>query len=828
MKKTLKKWVGVLLILAMFPGVVGCGDETGTGAGAEVKITEADLTIWGVHASEKVLQGKELDYYSDIKEEADISLVMAKGEYESDQIIITPNVDIPYYNVEISDLVNETGEAKISKDKISVYHERYIPVSVNSEKTGAPLGMYPDALVPMSAIVKYEENKIKANENQGVYITIETTTDQAVGTYTGTVTLDFGSYKQSVPVRVEVVDVTVSEETHSRSTFLTRWAYEHGELDTSQEKIDAYNDALIKYRLAPEYVMLERDNSEEGIDQYVEKTLEYLLDPRLSTLCIPYGNNAKYGYSAIDEDVLAKYLYKYVEKSYELDFNLFSKLIVYNAIIDEATMRGQPDEQVLLNGRIFNQTVKKVADKVEADTSVTSPLKDEIVESIRNLPHVCTFAYEERYADYDGDSYINTFCPLYNSMDTEEQRALYCQNEKQPEMWWYGCNNPRYPYTSYHVDIVNTLPTRLLGWMQAEYNIVGNLYWSVNDYGILDDYFATDASRGSGVTMEGILFYPGGQYGLVEPIGSLRLEGIRDGLEEYEILYSMQEKFKQLNLSSEEFIASLTANLYSGSKNTATVNDFKQARTALLEAYAALSSPANLCIMESEESNGLVVSKVYANAGYTVKNGGKELTVKEAYGEGYLYTIETRLFDSQENYLDLSCTLDGKTYTLKQYLGGKVEEITAENLVSGFKSEGTEVNAELVDSPISGETGKVIRLSVGATREIDGIYQMVGFIDKAFNEKINENTQKVVVTFYNAGTEDIELSIAAKYKKNSLYMSMAACTIKPLETVSVELPFASNSWATSGALEKLRIRFGESMENPAKTVYVKNMLIYNK
>ena len=285
MKRTFKKWVGVLLVAAMFPTVVGCGKKPEPESG----ITEADLTIWGVHASEKVLQGKEIDYYSDIREEADVSLVMAKGEYESDQIIITPSKDIPYYNVEVSDLVNETGDAKIPKDKISVYHERYIPVSVNAEKTGAPLGMYPDALVPMSAIVKYEENKIKANENQGVYITFETTTDQAVGTYTGTVTLDFKSYKTSIPVTVDVLDVTVSEETHSRSTFLTRWAYEHGELDTSQEKVDAYNDALIKYRLAPEYVMLERDNTEEGIDLYVEKTLEYLLDPRLSCLCIPYG-----------------------------------------------------------------------------------------------------------------------------------------------------------------------------------------------------------------------------------------------------------------------------------------------------------------------------------------------------------------------------------------------------------------------------------------------------------------------------------------------------------------------------------------------------------
>lgn len=824
MKNSFRKRICAILSVILCASFAGCGDGN-----PSAKIRESDLTVWGVHASEKVLQGKEIDYYSDIKREADISLVMAKGEYESSQIIITPAKDVPYYNVKISDLTHEGGTAKISKDKISVYHERYIPVSVNAEKTGVPLGMYPDALVPMSAIVKYEENKIKANENQGVYITFETTTDQQAGTYKGTVTLDFKTFEKKVPVTVTVADVTVSEKTRSKSCFLTRWPFEHGELDSSQEKVDAYNDALVKYRLAPEYVVLENDNSEEGIDEYVDKSSKYLMDPRLSCLSIPCGSYDNYKYKTFNEQMLEKYLRKYIQKSYELNFNVIEKLIFYNATIDEAVILGMPDEQITLNAKLFNTTVKKVADEAENDASVSSPLKAEIVNSVRNLPQVCTFAYEERFADYDGDSYINTFCPFYNLMDTEEQRAKYHQNAKQPEMWWYGCNNPIYPYTSYHVDIANTLPPRLLGWMQAEYNIVGNLYWAVNDYGILEDYFATDAHRGStGVEMEGLLFYPGGQYGLVEPIASMRLESIRDGLEEYEIIYSLKEKFKEINLPSNEFISSLTSSLYVGARNSATVDSFRQARESLLNAYVALSSPANLCITKSEEKKGVVTSKVYAKEGYTVKNGGQELTVKEKCGDGYLYTVETNLMNSDSHYLDISCVADGKTYTLKQYLGGKVEKISAENLVSGFRSEGTEISAQLVDTPVPGETGKVVRLSVGATQQIDETYQMAGFIDKAFNQKIGEQTQKIVVTFYNGGTENVELSIAAKHKRNMLYVSSAKYTIKPSETVEVEMSFSGTSWATAGSLEKLRIRFGSEMEEPEKTVYVKNILIYNK
>lgn len=826
MRQIIRKCLCITLTLISCLGLFACGDNNNA---IGVKLNESDLTMWGVHASEKVMQDKDIEYYSGIKTEADVSLVMARGEYEGAQIIITPKKNVPYYNIEVSDLTSVAGD-KISKDNISVYHERYIPVSVNAEKTNLPLGMYPDALVPFSAIAKYEENKIDANKNQGVYLTVETSVDQPVGTYTGKVVLDFKSYKKSVPITVQVVDVTVSETTHSKSCFSIRWRYQQGELDTSQEKVEAYCDALIKYRLAPEFVMVEHDYSDEGMDVYVDISAQYLLNKRLSCLSIPCGSTTEHGYATFNEQRLAAFLRKYVAKSYELNFNLLDKLIFYNATIDEATAHNLPDEQVLLNGKLFNQTVEAVAKEVEEDESIVSPLKAEIAQSIRTMPHVNTFGYEERYADYEGANkdYINTFCPLFNLMDTEEQRAQYVQSEKQPEVWWYGCNNPIYPYTSYHIDIADTLPPRLLGWMQGEYGIVGNLYWAVNDYGLLDDYYTTDAYRAHSKNMEGILFYPGGQYGLTEPVGSLRLESIRDGLEEYEIIYAMKEKYKELGLSSKSWLSSLTASLYRGAQNVATVNDFKQARVSLFEASIALQSPANLCITDLTEINGKMISKVYASAGYELKNGGKTVTDKVKFGSGYVYTIETDRTLGSANYLDLSCTGEGGTYTLKQYLGGKVEEIKAENLLSGVNDDGASVTVKLIDNPISGETGKMLSLNIGGTISSDEVFQTIRLADKLLSEKVGKNTQKVVISFYNNGSEDLDIALSIKFKKDAVYVSSGKYTIKPSETKIIELSFAGTKWNKTGALENIRIRFGSGYEESEKTVCIKNILIYDK
>ena len=826
MRQIIKKSCCVILAFITCFGFVACN---GNKDNDSVKLNESDLTIWGVHASEKVMQDKEIGYYSGIRTDADIALIMARGEYEGAQIIITPEKDVPYYNVEVSDLTSAAGD-KIPKNKISVYHERYIPVSVNAEKTNVPLGMYPDALVPFSAIAKYEENKIEANKNQGVYLTIETSVEQPVGTYKGTVLLDFKSYKKSVPITVQVVDVTVSETTHSKSCFSIRWRYQQGELDTSQEKVEAYCDALIKYRLAPEFVMVEHDYSDEGMDVYVDISAQYLLNQRLSCLSIPCGSTTEHGYATFNEQRLATFLRKYVAKSYELNFNLLDKLIFYNATIDEATAHNLPDEQVLLNGKLFNQTVEAVAREVEEDESVNSLLKSEIAQSIRTMPHVNTFGYEERYADYDGENkdYINTFCPLFNLMDTEEQRAQYVQNEKQPEMWWYGCNNPIYPYTSYHIDIADTLPPRLLGWMQAEYGIVGNLYWAVNDYGLLDDYYTTDAYRAHGKNMEGILFYPGGQYGLTEPVGSLRLESIRDGLEEYEIIYAIKEKYKELGLSSKSWLSSLSASLYKGAQNIATVDDFKQARQSLFEASIALQSPSHLCITDLTESNGKMISKVYASDGYELKNGGKTVTDRVKFGDGYIYTIKTDLASADANYLDLACTGEGETYTLTQYLGGRVEEIKAEDLVASVGDDGATVTAKLIDTPIAGETGKILSLDIGGTVSSDEVFQTIKLVDKSLNEKVGKNTQKVVISFYNNGNEDLEIALSVKFKKDAIYVSSGKYAIKPKETSVIELSFSSTKWEKTGALENIRMRFGNGYEESGKTVCIKNILIYDK
>lgn len=822
MKKIFKFSTTILLVLAITLSSFAC-------SGGQKPLTAADVDFWGCHASVKILQDKPAENYTEYREEAKISLTMARGEFESSQIIMSPKKDVDYYNVSVSDLTNADGD-KISKEKISVYHERYIEITKNPEQNGVDLGMYPDALVPMENIVEYGHNKFKAGENQGVYVTIETALDQPVGTYTGKITINFTDFEKEIPVAVEVVNVTVSEEANAKNIFLNDWDYKHGELNTTQELVDAYTEKLIEYRLAPQRVIEEYVLDDAGIEAYVNKMAEYLIRPRVSNLDIPYSSTTINNHSVIDPVVFEKVLNKFVEKSFELDFNLMRKLTLYNRGLDEATFFGMAPEKIKLNAKVFNTTIEKVASTLESDNTISADkdaLRDEMVASIRKIPHVCTFPFSANYADFSTDEYINVNCPMFNYMDGEESRSQYCQSEKQPEMWWYGCDVPIYPYVNYHVDHKDTLNCRLLSWMQAEYNIVGNLYWATNDYNLQEDYYDMNGmGQPSSRNLEGMIFYPGGQYGILGPVASLRIEAIRDGLEEYEILIALKKQYEKLGFSSDDLVSSLSTSLYTGAKVIAELDSFKASRKSLLELAELVSSPAKLCLLgNTDNGNGTITSKVYMEGEYVLKNAGVAVTDKVAHNDGYIYSIQTNL-NSPQNYLDLSYEAEGREYKYSQYLGGKVEKVEIDDMLGGFTEDPATFTAEKIDGTTIGASGEFIKLSYD---EITDEAQRVILTSSVLSDKVGAQSSKMVFNIYNAGSEEIKITLSVKYKKSSIYTAEPAVMLKPGNN-TIEINVSNRNWQKSGKIDKVRFWVGEGSEGyfAPKTIYIGQIYVYTK
>ena len=102
---------------------------------------------------------------------------LAKNESEGVQLMITPEEDVAYYNVSVSDLSDNAGH---TISDVEVYAEFYVKLTKHTNPNSVrPLGYYPDALIPMEVSKKSGENKIGAGQNQAVYINV-TTSDRSL------------------------------------------------------------------------------------------------------------------------------------------------------------------------------------------------------------------------------------------------------------------------------------------------------------------------------------------------------------------------------------------------------------------------------------------------------------------------------------------------------------------------------------------------------------------------------------------------------------------------------------------------------------------------
>ena len=263
------------LALALpFALLAGCTPQGEKEVGKTYPGTLEDAKVWCVSAQEKVLKKEAPENYDGVSTEA-LSVTAAKGEYEGAQIILSAEEDLSY-EVKAGELTS--GSDKFPASNVEIFHEKYINVS--KPYGNVPAGYYPDALVPYENIKEAGENVVLAGENQGLYVRFNVPLDQAPGVYTGSVTVTVGGESKSVPVSLEVKDVTVSAVNHTQSVFLNEWLFYKGELDSTQEMFDAYNTALYEYRLNPNIILYDFDEeSEEGIAPHRRECRSVCLRP---------------------------------------------------------------------------------------------------------------------------------------------------------------------------------------------------------------------------------------------------------------------------------------------------------------------------------------------------------------------------------------------------------------------------------------------------------------------------------------------------------------------------------------------------------------------
>ena len=811
-----KKIVSVMLVFAcVLSTCCACGkgnknDDKTAGVGLN------DVVLWGMPGTEKVYQdiSYDSDYYKSYKTDAKIDLVMAKGEYEGGQIILSATKDVTF---DASSSALTSKDNSIAPEDVEIFVQKYITVSANNDLSSKlPVAKYPDALVPMANLKALGENVVKKGNNQGLYVRVKTAADQAPGEYTGSITLNVGKESTQIPVKVQVADVTVSQEVHNKNVFINAWYFYEGELDTTQEMLDKYNEALLDYRIGMGTMLLygaehnEDLSTPEKRSAWVQKAYNYMQDPACSTLQMPYTT---------DTEAMTAIMQTIADYSKEKNYDMFAKLVVYpGGLIDEPRGNGKMADAE----RICNSF--KELKNTFANTLTGGGLQAQMADSVRKLPMLVTEYYDEKLSSAGA-----TFCPQFQHYETAELRNQY----EGQERWWYGCIFPRAPYPTYHTDDT-WISARLIGWMQAQYNVVGNLFWATDVYAVasdvgyqsIEEYYEGEASRYPVVNGDGYLFYPGKKYGIDGPIGSMRLEAIRDGYEEYEILYAVKQRYLDTDsrlgsyeLDFEKFVGSLTKDMYMGTTVAVTTEEFQTARLALLEA-ASLNSETEFAMLDyTDNGYGEKTYQFVVNSDWEVQESDTPVTPQITQGNLSVYSI-TRKLEKDKNELRLSFGKDGvkKQYTVD--MGGKTVAVYASELEKDvFEERTTALDLNKTESGW--------KISLAEVTNMESPEQSFALTGKAVSG-VKEDTRSIVLHVQYDGKDNAALTLNGKFAGSKIATTLTTCTLKPGENI-ITVDLSVKDMKSLGAMEKLMLVFDGAdgvTSIPAHTLTLKDIVYY--
>jgi hypothetical protein len=216
--------------------------------------------------------------------------------------------------------------------------------------------------------------------------------------------------------------------------------------------------------------------------------------------------------------------------------------------------------------------------------------------------------------------------------------------------------------------------------------------------------------------------------------------------------------------------------------------------------------------------------------GYTLKDNGIAVADYETVAGGKIYEITCQL-SQEENELGLSFEADGKTYTYEQSLGGKATAFEYSAFENAFSKDNVSPVVEAVsaseiyperDEALTAVNNKMLKVTLPA---ISGKSQRVKFMCDLING-FDANSKTLIVHIYNPSEEAIAYNIMLKKKNAQIFDTLYSTTLQPGKNV-LEIPLTSVDWAKT-TVEFLTMSFGGNKGAEETTIYIKDMVVYNK
>jgi hypothetical protein len=538
----MKKILSIVLALIMMLAVLSAcadGNKTPATTTPEVSTTPdggddkpaTDIAGWMSYSFEKVVATNPVPEES--KRNTEITLYMTKNEKESATLSVYTKNRISGAKLVITE----------KPDDITVDLYKQHTQKVDKKE-------YPDGISIVS-----DSMLLKKNSVQSYLATVGTTKDTATGDKT--IKIEFRDNKDNILVeyviKVHVWNITLSDDfkyetaTDLEEDMIAKFeGVKYGsedpeEIAAFEAMYVAYYEKLLDYRMSA--YNLPYDILDPRADAYMS-------DPRVTTFQVPTN---------VDDATLVAYYNK----------------VKSNPVWFEKAYAYPKDEP---NDKSMYDDVIEAANRIKA----LCPDLRLVVPFFRNFPYDDTRDAIDIQAEYLDILCAKSKC-FYDRTFADKIAAKKDQGET---IWCYVCWEPGYPYTNLYVD-EKGINHRIQFWQQWNVESEGFLYWSSNYWGGISNPWtsmATVPNLSPDVFGDGSLLYTG--IGDEQVCGSLRLDIVRDGIEDVELLYMAEE------LLGREAVYAISSKVAKDMVNyTNNTKTFIETRNAIAEALeAALSA----------------------------------------------------------------------------------------------------------------------------------------------------------------------------------------------------------------------------------------------
>lgn len=440
------------------------------------------------------------------------SVELAGNEVESLQLLVLAGKDaLNSVTVSVGDLTSADGKATLSASDIQVSPVGFVKTKMPTDYHATYAGWYPDPILDF-----LKSFDVKAGEMQPVWIRITTPPGAAAGEYRGEITVrPANAPAVKLGLHVKVWDFDVPAETHLRAAVSFREpmiAQVYGtETDAMRNK---YYDFLLKYRINPDNIYRYDAPSIDDLIKWNKMgmnafNITYVVKPADLKPNAPYPADLKAKIMAQLADIVPKLkangLY---DKAYVYGFDEINR-DSYNAMRDifGAIKAKYPDLLLMTTGRDASYGTKTGLSMVDAWVPLT---------------------------------------PVYNQQRADEVRAAGKQ------VWWYTCIVPQAPYANWFIEYDAIDARILMGMQTAKYKPDGYLYYAMDRWPLSKapitggPYTDWNPESIRGANGDGSVMCAGPD----GPLATIRLENIRDGIEDDQYFWLLSEDIAKLKASN--------------------------------------------------------------------------------------------------------------------------------------------------------------------------------------------------------------------------------------------------------------------------------------